>query len=31
VAILVTSTTWGGTDAPIDPRGTLLQFAFEKS
>lgn len=30
VAILVTSTTWGGTDAPIDPRGTLLQFAFEK-
>lgn len=28
VTILVTTTTWGGTDAPSDPRGTTLEFSF---
>ncbi len=30
VSILVTSTTWGGTDAPADPRGTTLEFSFTR-
>lgn len=31
VYVSITSTTWGGTDAPADPRGTELAFSYRRA